>query len=838
MRSAATAMDQQESQPPFPIVGIGVSAGGIEALTEFFRHTPARSGMAYVIVHQLSRQHQSLLTRILAQQTSMPVHEITDGMAVVVNQVFVTVQGPPLRLDGGRLLLSEAPARYNGQLRSLDEFLRSLAQQHKERAIAVILSGTGTYGTAGARDIKATGGLCIAQSPESAAFPEMPRSLIHAGFADQVLEPWEMPEVLVRCVSGARAERGLQDLAEDVPKVIQAHLRTVLGILNARLRRDFTGYRTSLVLRRIQRRMGLVATRELLDYATFLRQRPEEVAALADDLMISVTRFFRDPEAWDTLRASVIAPLCEAKRGEPLRVWVAACATGEEAYTLAILVAEEFRLLGVESPDVKIFATDLAEKPLVAARAGVFPAAIEADVSAELLERYFDKGASVYRIKKPIRDLVLFATHDLLRDPPFSRMDLCTCRNFLIYLETETQRRVIATLSFAVREGGHLFLGDAESCGEAAQQFEPVNSRWRIYRRTELDRHRVGEGFPALESRRSKDARSAAAPEADQPGGLVLLQRALLERFGPPTVVIDRTDQIVYFHGATDAYLQQPAGIVTRDLMRMLRPGLRVVVQDLLRAALRDNTAKVTQIESVEPLQPAGSRLEVTVEPVIPGKHPEYLLVSFRTLTAQAPELGQRPGADPGSHNEVQFLRQQLQTITEAHEASCEELRATNEEATSLNEELQSVIEELETSKEELRVAMGELDTVNHQLQAKIAESQTAADDMANLLTSSRIAMLFLDRELRVRRFTPDVTGLLRLIRSDIGRPITDIAPKFTDDNLFADARAVLDNLVPVECEVTSHTGRHYLRRVHPYRTINDRIDGVVITFINVDAGS
>jgi len=303
-------------------------------------------------------------------------------------------------------------------------------------------------------------------------------------------------------------------------------------------------------------------------------------------------------------------------------------------------------------------------------------------------------------------------------------------------------------------------------------------------------------------------------------------------------VVIDRTDQIVYFHGATDAYLQQPAGIVTRDLMRMLRPGLRVVVQDLLRAALRDNTAKVTQIESVEPLQPAGSRLEVAVEPVIPGKHPEYLLVSFRTLTAQAPELGLRPGADPGSHNEVQFLRQQLQTITEAHEASCEELRATNEEATSLNEELQSVIEELETSKEELRVAMGELDTINDQLQAKIAESRTAADDMANLLTSSRIAMLFLDRELRVRRFTPDVTDLLRLIRSDIGRPITDIAPKFTDDNLFEDARAVLDNLIPVECEVTSHTGRHYLRRVHPYRTINDRIDGVVITFINVDAGS
>jgi two-component system, chemotaxis family, CheB/CheR fusion protein len=834
---------------PFPVVGIGASAGGLEALEDFFSNTPPDSGMAYIVVQHLSPEHQSLMAEILARHTAMPVSQITDGMSVEANHVYVIAPGFTLTLGGGKLHLGE-PTEKRGHRRPVDDFFRSLAEEQKRKAIVVILSGTGTNGTAGAQAIKASGGICVAQNPDSAAFPGMPSSLIHAGYADLVLEVREIPGLLLRYVSNPyvglepEARAAEQDLQPD-----RAHLREILAILRTRTRHDFSGYRKPTLFRRLQRRMGLSALTKLTDYASLLREDPKEALALANDLMINVTGFFRDPEAWEALRNSVISPLCASRQdGEPIRAWVTACASGEEAYSLAILIAEELRARGLERTEVKIFATDTADKSLALARAGVFPGGIESDLAPERIDRFFDKDEYTYRVKKEIRDMVVFAPQDVLRDPPFSRVDLVTCRNLLIYLEPETQRRVISLLHFSLRDGGYMFLGTTESFGGSEHLFEVMSKRWRIYRRTGHTQHRFTD-VPTFNLRAPANAmRALEIPTGPpvKPSPTLLLQRALLERYGPPTVVVDRSDQVVYFHGATDSFLRQPAGEPTRDLLQLVRPQLRLVVRNVIRNAIRDNGAFTARAEVGEPPFPA-RQVEITCEPVIQGKAPEYFLVSFRLIDGRAeggeegspaakpisPEQAQR---EAGVIEEVEALRHELQNTVEAFEATSEELKASNEEATSINEELQSTNEELETGKEELQSVNEELTTVNSQLQTKIAQLEAMTNDLANLLGSTDIAVIFLDADFRVRRYTPAVSDLLELIESDIGRPITDLAPKFTDEHLLTDARQVLQRLIPLEREVRSRSGRWYLRRTLPYRTSENRIEGVVITFVDVGA--
>jgi two-component system CheB/CheR fusion protein len=484
---------------------------------------------------------------------------------------------------------------------------------------------------------------------------------------------------------------------------------------------------------------------------------------------------------------------------------------------------------------------------LALARGGVFPGGIEADLSPERLERFFDKDEHTFRVKKEIREMVVFAPHDILRDPPFSRVDLCTCRNLLIYLEPETQKRVISLLHFSLREGGYMFLGNTESSGGSEHLFELISKKWRIYRRTGVGQHRFTD-MPSFAARGSDQGSRGGSENpsagAARPAATQLLQRALLERYGPPTVVVDRTDQVVYFHGATDPFLQHPAGEPTRDLLQLVRPALRMAVRTLLRGATRDNRAMVMQLEFADTTDPH-RKLEITAEPVIQGSAPEYFLVSFRILggeaapaKAGAKALPARDEAqrEPEVYEEVRILRRELQTTIEAFEATSEELKASNEEAISINEELQSSNEELETGKEELQSVNEELTTVNSQLQSKIAQLEATTNDLANLLSSTHIAVLFLDSEFRVRRYTPAVSDLLELIDSDIGRPVTDLAPKFSDEKLIEDARKVLDELIPIEREVRSHSGRWYLRRTLPYRTAEHHIEGVVITFIDVGA--
>jgi two-component system CheB/CheR fusion protein len=851
---AAPADYSATAQLPFPVVGIGASAGGIEAIGKFLEHMPPDSGMALVVVQHLPPDHQSLLPEIFGRQTRMPVLEIKDGMSIVPNHVYVIRPGFTVTLEGAQFRLG-APVEARGHRRPIDDFYRSLARVQREQAIVVVLSGVGTNGTAGAQAVKAAGGLCIAQDPETADFGGMPNSLIHAGYADQVLKASEIPAVLIRYVQHPYldpARRGRSQAAK-LLQTDQEYLSQILAILRTRTSHNFTGYKKPTVMRRIQRRMGLNGMNSLRVYAEHLRDDQDEIKALANDLMINVTGFYRDPEAWEALRSSVISPLIQ--RCPPdgtIRAWVTACASGEEAYTLAMVLSEEMERQD-KYVEIKIFATDTADKALSFARAGIYPTGIEGDLDQDRLDRFFDKEEHTYRVKKGLRDTVVFASHDVLRDPPFSRVDLCTCRNLLIYLEPEVQQRVLFMLHFALREGGYLFLGSAETPGAGDKLFDTVSKKWRIYQRNDagnapFDLSGLASTTAAYAARR--DVVSTLSPPRNLP--TVAIQQALLDQLVPATIVVDRTDRIVYFSGSTTQYLMQPSGEPTRDLFESLRPALRAAVRTVLRKALA-KADTVTIVAELEDDEERSRALHVTAAPLSTAKVPEYFRISFELASLSpgepqsatgAPRPEQTPAPLPilrepeesGLEDELRIMRRELQSTVEAFEASNEELKASNEEVVSINEELQSANEELETGKEELQSLNEELITVNAQLQAKIAELEATTNDLSNLLSSTNIAVLFLDTQFRVRRFTPAVYDLLELIPGDIGRPIANMAQKFDGSGLIEDARAVLTRLIPTEAEVLSHSGSWYLRRILPYRTADNHIAGVVITFVDISA--
>ncbi len=837
---------------PFRVVGIGASAGGVEALRTFFAATPANSGIAYVVIQHLSPEHESMMADILGRCTQMPVRQVEDGLRVEPDHVYVIRPGRTVTLEDGRLRLGE-PVEKHGHRRPVDDFFRSLAREQQEDAIVVVLTGTGTNGTAGAQAVKAVGGLCIAQDPETADFPGMPQSLIYSGYADQVLAVGEIPGAVVRYAQHPQLEldpagriRATQEFERH-----RQQLSEIVGIVRARTGHDFAPYKPATVIRRIQRRMGLLGATRLDEYAAQMREKPAEASALANDLMINVTGFFRDAEAWEALRESVVRPLVEQRvQGETIRAWVTACASGEEPYSLAMLIAEEVERAG-KVLEVKVFATDTADKSLALARAGVYPTGIEGDLTAERLERFFDKDDHSFRIKSSLREQVVFAPQDLLRDPPFSRVDIVTCRNLLIYLEPEAQRRALSLLHFALREGGYLLLGNAETLGHAEGLFEVVSKRWRIYRRSAAVQPQSLR-MPTLASR-VPDLRpiTRLAPAMiSRPSATLLIQAALLEEFGPPTAVVDSNERIVYFHGDAAPFLQHPSGEFTQHLLEMVRVPFRTAVRTALRQAISEKRAVTVETDT----QDGSSRLAITAAPLRQSRAPDNFRVSFVWLSANgAPRAGiqfqpqARPAAgQPGNEQqrpdhvmleeEVSHLRRELLTSLEAFEATNEDLKASNEEITAINEELQSSNEELETGREELQSLNEELATVNGQLQTKVFELEALTNDLDNLLSSTDIAVVFLDTQLRVRRFTPAISDLLQLIAADIGRPLEDLAQKFTDDNLLLDARRVLTDLAPFEAEVSSYSDRYYLRRALPYRTEDRRVAGVVITFVDITA--
>ncbi len=822
-----------------PVVGIGASAGGLDAISRFLAATPADSGAAYIVILHLDPTHVSQLAALLSRQTAMPVVEIVDGMAIVADRVHVIVPDRAVTVAGGRLVLSE-PIEPRGHRRLVDAFFSSLAAERHEGAIGIVLSGTGANGTRGLKEIKAQGGMTLAQDPDTAAFGGMPRSAIAAGAIDHVVAIESMPAAVLRFirhdyVATKDEAPGLQGQTE-----IEPLLSLLLGHGH-----DFRGYKRGTVLRRIHRRMGLTNQNSLAGYLDLLRSDPVELRALVKDMMITVTSFFRDPEAWQALDEQVIAPLvAERENGGELRFWVPACATGEEAYSLIMLATERADAAGKRF-DVKVFATDSQEDNLAAARAGLYPEAATANLSPARLERFFALIDGSYQIKKEFRERVIFAPQNLLRDPPFSRLDLITCRNLLIYLEPESQKRVLSLFHFALRDGGYLFLGNAETVGPVDELFEIRSKKWRIYRGIGATPHNL-VSFPALRLVNRPGAAGPAAislPVIDgtpAPRIANVARRALVDRYAPASVLADAKGRVLYFHGPTGDFLESPSGQPTRDLILLARDGLRAKLRGAMRKALEKGE---TVIFNAHLRQGRGAEtVSVTVAPLIELQPPAtLLLVSFARLDRPVPLTAaqrsineEETRSEQAMELELKAMRAELQGTIEQAESANEELKSANEEVTSMNEELQSTNEELETSKEELQSFNEELHTTNHQLQYKIHELESLTDDLNNLLAGSRIATVFLDSERRIKWFSPASQELFALVATDVGRPLSHFALKFADAALLTDADAVLQSLQQREAEVRSDSGRWFLRKLLPYRTRDNRIAGLVITFADI----
>jgi chemotaxis methyl-accepting protein methylase/signal transduction histidine kinase len=816
----------------FPIVGIGASAGGLDAFKKFFSAMPAESGMAFVLIQHLDPTRESLTAELVGASTRMRVMQVEDGMRVEANRVYVIPPNTYLSIHDSTLRLS-APTAPRSLRMAVDFFLLSLAEDQQENAIGVVLSGTGTDGTLGLKDIKARGGMTMVQDPQTVQHDGMPRSAIASGSADYVLPAEQMADALLAYVQHAAvAATNMAVLPDKAPDWLAA----AVAVLHASTKFDFRVYKKGTLRRRIQRRMSLRHLRELPVYVEILRNDPTEVTALFKDLLINVTSFFREPAAWQVLQEQVIRRLVATKEANvPLRVWIPACATGEEAYSIAMVLIEELEAAG-KACRLQIFASDVDAEALEAARAGTYPEGIAAHVSPQRLSRFFIKSEHSYQVNKDLRDTVVFAQQSLVSDPPFSRLDVISCRNLFIYLEQAVQEQLIPLLHFALLEGGYLFLGSAESIGPQEDLFEAVSKKWRIYRRIGPTRHDRLH-FPVTVAPVSA-AVHGRTPKPPNPARLAALaQTLLLQRYAPACVIVNRAGEILYFHGRTDDYLMQPAGVPTQDLLVQARNGLRTKLRSALQDAIR-GTQRVV-IPGIQMRRgSAFPRVTITVEPLTAAtaEGEGLWLVSLEDepeITTAAPPADRSTAVDATL---VQQLEYDLKITKEDLQQTIEDLRASNEELMSVNEEFQSSNEELETSKEELQSLNEELTTANVQLEDKIGELEATNNDLDNLLTSTNIATVFLDTQLRIRRFTPAATRLFSLIPSDIGRPIVDIAQKFVDPDLLLDAAAVLQQPIAPKTEVQAHDGGWYVRQVLPYRTRDNRTEGVVMTFSDVAA--
>ena len=838
----------EATEPAFGVVGVGASAGGLSAFTTLLDGLPEKPGLAFVLVPHLHPEHPSLMAQLLAAHTAMPVEDAHEGVIAVPNRVYVIPAGKYMVIENGALHLIQpplGPLSAAGQPTAIDTFLHSLAVDMQHRAIGIVLSGTSNHGTAGLREIKDRGGLTLVQTPESAHFPQMPRNAIAAGVADQVLAPEEMAAALRDYAATQLRIGAWSDAVADDPD--RELITPVLAILKARTKYDFRGYRKTMLLRRVRRRMGLCQITTLSEYMDKLRTDSDEVEHLFQDMLIGVTSFFRDPTAFEVLGQRVLEDLVQrADSDRPVRVWVAGCASGEEAYSIAMLLIETFTRRQ-RVVNLQLFATDIDEASLEIARQGVYPKSIKADVSTERLSQFFTvENDDRYRVKKELRESVVFAPHNLIRDAPFSHLDLISCRNLLIYFTPEVQQQVIALFHFALRPDGYLLLGPSESVGPHRDLFQTVSEKWRLFRRTAALRTRAMT-FPMTHA-----PVPVSSTEVGPQSGIgrprdvgLLAERILLDEYAPAAVLVSERFEILYFYGPAGDYLELPTGRPTLYLMDLLRHGLRNRVRAACHRAARDHATVDLPDARVE-RNGRLVRVHVRVRSVtMPKQMDGMLLISFSDVDAPSRNGEHASEEAPASTPEELALTQQLelelattrdelQSSIEELESANEELKASNEEAMSANEELQSANEELETSKEELQSLNEEMNTVNNQLEEKVQELERSNNDISNLLASTDIATVFLDTQMRIQRFTPRTTRLLNLRSGDTGRPLAELSPNFEDDSLLADAEQVLKRLIPLEKEIKANDGAHYLRRIQPYRTHDNRIDGVAVTFVDI----
>jgi two-component system CheB/CheR fusion protein len=846
----------------FPIVGIGASAGGLAAFEAFFSGMPAASdpGMAFVLVQHLAPDHKSLLTELIRRYTRMQVFEVEDGMEVQPNCAYIIPPNRDMAFLGGRLQLME-PAAPRGQRLPIDFFFRSLAQGLRERAIGIVLSGTGSDGAQGVRAIKGEGGMVIAQTPTTTEYDGMPRSALATGLVDYELPPAEMPAQISAYVAHAFG-KPLQTVSAPRHTTENA-LRKICILLRAQTGHDFSQYKPSTIHRRIERRMAVHQIAELDAYIRYLQQTPAELEALFRDLLIGVTSFFRDPEAFKVLEQQVFPKLFADKpAGSLVRVWSAGCSTGEEAYSIAILL-QEFLETTQQRFVVQVFATDIDSQAIATARSGLYPASIAADVSPERLARFFTAEAdgSAYRIHKNIRDLLVFSEQDVIKDPPFSKLDCILCRNLLIYMGGELQKKLIPLFHYALAPGGFLFLGTSETVGDFGDLFTALDRKLKIYRRKD-DLHgkqllAVGRFLPPLLALDAsiprpvaKEADSAKLPLRE------LTEQALLRQIAPVGVLVNASGDILFLHGRSGQYLEPAPGEAgVNNILKMAREGLR---RELSTALHKARSSRETVHSPALRVKTNGdfTSVNLTVCPVVAGQAevleaPLYLVIletapqveSAPEQRARSPEAGDGAnGAVKECEAGVTALRQELrakeeylQTAIEELETSNEELKSSNEEMQSINEELQSSNEELETSKEELQSVNEELATVNAELQNKLIDLSQANNDMSNLLAGTGIATIFVDHRLCILRFTPAATRIINLLQVDIGRPVGHIVSNMVGySSLVADVQSVLATLIPKELEVQTAEGKWYTMRILPYRTLDNVIEGAVLTFVDI----
>ena len=820
------------------IVGIGASAGGLDAFKNFLTAMPADSGLAFVLVQHLDPTHESLMVDLLARHTRMQVLQVEDQMKVQRDHVYMIPPNKSLTVKDGILHLSK-PVERRGMRMPIDYFFRSLAEDQQEKAICIIFSGTGTDGTLGLKTVKEYGGMAMVQEPNTAGYDGMPRSAIATDMVDYILPVEQMPEDLIRYVNHSY----LNEAGSKEPEVATEpdQLNRILAVLRTRGNYDFRAYKKNTLIRRIKRRMGLNNIEDMGDYVKFMRDKPEELKLLAKDMLIAVTCFFRDPEAMQTLKEQVLPALVErieADSAEPLRIWVPACATGEEAYSIAIMLMETFEERHTV-PRIQIFATDVDSDALEYARTGIYPESIAADISPERLSKFFTNDGPAYQVNKFLRESVVFAVQNIITDAPFSKLDLISCRNLLIYIEPSIQKKIIPLFHFALRSSGFLFLGPSETIGREFGMFEPISKSMRIYHRIGANQ-RMNIDFPLV---LSDEGMRAMATVIRKPGHDTdpgeLARQALLEHFAPAAVLINRKYEILYFYGPTSDYLELPTGEPVHDLIMMVRQGLRTKLRGAVHKAIAENNTIAVRAPRFNRGQ-GNVSVVITVSPV-QSTTDSLLLVTFRDEPERDIKTSDLGSDEVGENTLVQQLeyelhvtREDLQSTIEEMETSNEELKAANEEVMSMNEELQSTNEELETSKEELQSLNEELNTVNNQLQDKVVELEVTNNDLNNLLTSTDIATVFLDSDLCIKRFTPSSSSLLSLIPTDIGRPLSDIAYKVADEHLIEEASSVLARFVPLEREVADDDGHWYLRRIVPYRTEDNKIEGVVLTFADI----
>lgn len=827
----------------FPIVGIGASAGGLEAFKGFFESLPSQINIAIVVVQHLAPKYKSIMGSLLKRYTCMKIFEAKDNLKIEPNCIYLNPPDKDVAVMDGTIQLID-PLQTHCTRLPIDFFFRSLSEDQGEKAICIVLSGTGTDGTIGLKAVKCAGGMTMAQDENQAKYDSMPRNAINTGEVDFILPVEKMGECIIKYIKHPYMNK--VEITASTEDKYQSDVTKILLQVRSKTGQDFSHYKQNTIRRRIERRMAVHQIHKIEHYLDYVRKNGIEVETLYKDLLIGVTNFFRDPDAFSLLEKKVIRAILKNKKSNgDVRVWVPGCSTGEEAYSVAMLIHENMNK-NRKHCNVQIFATDIDADAIEFARSAVYPDSIAANVSEERLKRFFIKGNNTYKVKKQLREMLVFATQSIIKDPPFSRLDLVCCRNVLIYMDSILQKKIIPIFHYTLNQNGYMFLGSSESIGNFTDCFSTEDTKWKIYKRKGLDTDK-GKGFadipfgntPILTERK---AEKQEYPVYKEPNIFQLAEKEILNKYAPPFVLVNRKQEVIYVNGMVNKFLFTPTGVPVFDILKMAHEDLRYKLSTLLHNIMKKNKTAVTEEVKIRD-NGRFITIDLTIKPLASDMAPEGLaMVIFeekwipekRVKNANLPATKKEDPHITAIKLELKSTKDYLQATVEELETSNEELKSTNEELQSTNEELQSTNEELETSKEEQQSTNEELETVNSELQNKVNELSRSNNDLNNLLASTDIATLFLDTKLYIVRFTPLLAELFNILPSDLNRPIGDITSKFNSEDLQKYTEEVLRTLIPKEVKIQVSNKAWYSMRILPYRTVENMIDGIVVTFSNI----